>query len=261
MVRCTSPTNPLLIRKDAVGSMDTTTSAHPEQPVVAHPSTPAAGAERARSADQTASARPPLPAALHVEVWPDAVVDKLGHDPRSHYVERYWLGVLGPSTTWLLRHVAERLDANPAGFDMPLEETAMRLGLGMRNGRHSPFVRAIERACQFGLARRVDTDTLLVRHRLPPVTQGQLRRLPTSVQRAHAAWRSAQLRDGAADAERKARRLALTLLELGEPVDAAERQLEQWRVDSVVAQQALTWAHNRHREAHLAAQPPGPDAA
>ncbi len=34
---------------------------------------------------------------LTVEAWPDPVIDQLGHDPRSAYVERFWLGVLGPS--------------------------------------------------------------------------------------------------------------------------------------------------------------------
>lgn len=36
-------------------------------------------------------------AVLHVVAWVDPVIDELGHDPRSHYVEHYWLGVLGPS--------------------------------------------------------------------------------------------------------------------------------------------------------------------
>ncbi len=46
-----------------------------------------------------AAAFPSLPAAsLHIRPWPDPVIDRLGHDPRSAYVERFWLGVLGPST-------------------------------------------------------------------------------------------------------------------------------------------------------------------
>ena len=35
---------------------------------------------------------------LHISVWVDPLVDRLGHDPRSTYVEQYWLGILGPST-------------------------------------------------------------------------------------------------------------------------------------------------------------------
>ncbi|MGH9299637.1 MAG: hypothetical protein ACRDZT_06945 [Acidimicrobiales bacterium] len=33
---------------------------------------------------------------LRVEAWPDPVVDEIGHDPRSSYVEIFWLPVLGP---------------------------------------------------------------------------------------------------------------------------------------------------------------------
>ncbi len=46
--------------------------------------------------------RPALPFSLpleqlHVTPWHDPVVDAVGHDLRSPYVERYWLALLGPS--------------------------------------------------------------------------------------------------------------------------------------------------------------------
>ena len=43
---------------------------------------------------------PPRPK-LRVEPWHDALIDEVGYDPRSDYVEAFWLPVLGPSTTWL----------------------------------------------------------------------------------------------------------------------------------------------------------------
>jgi hypothetical protein len=30
--------------------------------------------------------------------WTDPVIDTLGHDPRSWYVEQFWLGIIGPTT-------------------------------------------------------------------------------------------------------------------------------------------------------------------
>ena len=33
---------------------------------------------------------------LRIEAWIDPVIDELGHDPRSAYVETFWLPVLGP---------------------------------------------------------------------------------------------------------------------------------------------------------------------
>ena len=82
---------------------------------------------------------------LEIRPWPDPVIDSLGHDPRSSYVEQFWLGILGPSTTWLLRHFAAGLEENPAGFEMDLPAVAKQLGLGDKQGRHSPFMRSLAR--------------------------------------------------------------------------------------------------------------------
>ena len=92
-------------------------------------------------------------ASLHIVAWLDPVVDRVGHDPRSPYVERCWLGVLGPSTTLLLRRLADGLAAEPFGFDLPLADTAAELGLAGHGGRNGPFMRSLQRLCQFGLGR------------------------------------------------------------------------------------------------------------
>ena len=47
--------------------------------------------------------RPSLPFDLpldriRVTPWHDPVVEAVGYDPRSPYVERFWLALLGPST-------------------------------------------------------------------------------------------------------------------------------------------------------------------
>ena len=65
------------------------------------------------------------------EPWPDDVIDALGFDPRSPYVERFWLGVIGPSTTWLLRRIAAGL--RPVA--RRLRDAAGRDGPGPRAGR------------------------------------------------------------------------------------------------------------------------------
>ena len=52
------------------------------------------------STDLLSAATPPAspPATLMIRPWPDGVIDALGHDPRSTYVEQFWLGILGPAT-------------------------------------------------------------------------------------------------------------------------------------------------------------------
>jgi hypothetical protein len=122
---------------------------------------------------------------LKITPWPDPVLDHLGHDPRSSYVETFWLAILGPSTTFLLRRLADRFDAEPDGFVLDLDETARSLGLGIRSGRHAPFQRALDRCVVFGLARQPFSATLAVRRRMPPLARRQLHRLPPSLRQQH----------------------------------------------------------------------------
>jgi hypothetical protein len=192
---------------------------------------------------------------LSIRPWPDDVIDALGHDPRSTYVERFWLGILGPSTTWLLRRLAAGLEANPAGFDLPLAETARALGLGDKGGRHSPFVRALTRCCQFDLAQAHGEGVLAVRRKVPPLNRRQVARLPVHLQEAHRQWQEDQLRTPAHEQlRRRSRQLALSLVELGEDLEATERQLQRWKFSPALAREAAAWAWNRHRRALAAAE-------
>lgn len=204
----------------------------------------------------TARALPELTAeALTIKPWPDPVIDQVGHDPRSSYVERFWLGVLGPSTTWLLRRMALGLERSPAGFDLPLAETARALGIG-GEGRHSPFVRALGRCCQFELALPQEQGVLAVRRKLPPLSRRQLQRLPEVLQAEHEAWLADERRDPDFERlRRRARLLALSLVELGEDLEQTERQLHRWRFHPSLAADAARWAWKRHVEIATAHDP------
>lgn len=187
---------------------------------------------------------------LAVEPWPDPVIDALGHDPRSAYVERFWLGVLGPSTTWLLRRIADGFDRHPEGFDMDLAETASALGLGGRGGRHSPFTRAVGRCCRFDLAELRGESGLAVRRRVPPLSRRQVQRLSPGLAAAHAEWQSRELsRPGSDEQRQRCRRLALSLAQVGEDGEATERQLLHWRFPPRLARESAEWAQARLREA------------
>ncbi len=195
---------------------------------------------------------------LSIRPWPDGVIDALGHDPRSLYVERFWLGILGPSTTWLLRHLAGGLDASPEGFELDLAQTAQALGLGAKGGRHSPFMRALSRCCQFDVADARPDGVLAVRRKLPPLNRRQILRLPPDLAAAHQAWQDAELRLPAQELQRRrSRRLALSLIELGEDAEATERQLARWKFHPAVCRDAVTWAVERHGQA-LSPFPEGP---
>jgi hypothetical protein len=191
---------------------------------------------------------------LTIRPWVDEVVDRIGFDPRSPYVERFWLGVVGPSTTWLVRRIAAGFDSSPDGFELSLGETARALGLGDRGGRNSPFLRTVNRMLQFDLARVAGADQLAVRRRLPPLSRRQTVRLSPALQEAHEKWQAEQLRDPPGEAQRRrARQLALSLVELGEDGEEIERQLLRWRYHPTIAREAAQWALERHRFALEAA--------
>jgi hypothetical protein len=116
----------------------------------------------------------------------DPVVETLGYDARSEYVETYWLAVLGPSCVLAARRLTSWLEAEPAGYAVPLSEFARSLGLGAGTARHAPVVRTLARLVDFGIA-RVDSSYAM-RTAFPPLTVRQVARLPEHLAAAHAAW-------------------------------------------------------------------------
>lgn len=190
---------------------------------------------------------------LAIRPWEDEVLDRLGFDPRSPYVERFWLSIVGPSTTWLLRRIAAGFDASPDGFEMLLGETARALGLGDRGGRNSPFFRTLNRMVQFDLARVSGSSELQVMRKLPPLNRRFIARLSPALQEAHERWQAEQLEAPPGEAlRRRSRQLALSLLELGEDPEEVERQLLRWRYHPALSREAVEWAVDRHRQAAVA---------
>ena len=72
-------------------------------------------------------AEPDLPPLLVVP-WRDPVVEALGFDPRTAYVERFWLPLLGPTATWLMRRLAAEFDHRPEGFSLDAADCARSIG-------------------------------------------------------------------------------------------------------------------------------------
>lgn len=178
---------------------------------------------------------------LELEPFPDPVIDALGHDPRSTYVERFWLPVLGPSTTLLLRLLIDRLESSPEGLRIDIAESARALGLGERQGRHGPFLRSIARAIDFDMVRYLRPGVIGVRHSLPTLSHRHLARLPESLQREHA--NAVQLAGTTTDLMvRRGQQLALSLLALGESTQDAQRQLMRWSFDETLAHECTVWA-------------------
>jgi hypothetical protein len=182
--------------------------------------------------------------------WPDPVIDTLGHDPRSEYVERFWLPTLGPTTLLLLRRIATLFDAGATELALDAPDLSQSLGVGARDGSSTPLLRSFDRLVMFDLATSPKPRAFAVRRSVPPVNRRHLHRLPMSLQREHDDWIADQLTTSALEhARQRARRLAFTLFEQGDDLDHVERTLLGVGFHPTVCRESAQWAYDRHRTA------------
>lgn len=180
---------------------------------------------------------------VRIEPWIDHVTEEIGHDPRSAYVERFWLSVLGPSSLWLIRTLAYGFEAEPDGFNLNTIDVARALGIGDRVGRHSPLQRAVDRLCHFELAYLRGGVTLIVRPHVPWLDDFKVSRLPGQLQLEHQQWEAAALAESARTAtKRRAAAVALHCARTGGTADDVRRALVAWHYDPVGTEELTAWA-------------------
>jgi hypothetical protein len=186
---------------------------------------------------------------LLVVPWHDPVCDRLGLDPRADYVERFWLPLLGPTSTWLLRRLAVEFETRPDGFSLDAQDVARSIGIGTRGGRSGPFPRAIDRCVRFGCIQHADHGILAVRRRLPPLSSAQVQRLPRHLRASHDDWQRDRRRGGPNPADDgHAARLARSLLDVGASAAEVEDQLRRWGFDDTASRRALRSAVSAPRQ-------------
>jgi hypothetical protein len=179
---------------------------------------------------------------LQIRLWADDVLSELGHDPRSAYVERFWLGLLGPAAAWFLRCTAYGLENAPAGYGLVPHDFAQLIGLGTKTGRQSPFVRSVARLCYFQLA-YVANNTLVVRTAIPWLDQRQLLRTPTFLQREHKAWeRMEREQDPLQASRRRAATKALTAARDGSSTRDVESLIQRSDLHPTITAAIADWA-------------------
>lgn len=128
--------------------------------------------------------------------WHDPVVDGTGFAVDHPYVEMFWLPVLGPTATWLLRRLAGGLAVQQEGFEVDGGDLARALGVSHAGGRSSPFGRAMQRCTMFGVAHYVSLEPAVVyavRRRVPAIARRHLDRLPESLTGVHEQWINARV--------------------------------------------------------------------
>jgi hypothetical protein len=184
-----------------------------------------------------APAEAPFRCVVRIAPWVDPVVDRRGHDPRSSYVERFWLGTLGPTATWLVRRLATGFDEQPDGYELDLATTAKALGLSYSRGASNAFTKAFGRCMMFGLAHQ-RSDGYVVRRMLPDVARRHLSRLPAALQREHERWLEAS-RSHRLEVLQRARSLAMAMIDAGDDAELIEVQLVAVGIPEATASEAV----------------------
>ena len=212
--------------------------------VATRPTTAPAGTSTAGGAPTTPEAASPiLLDRFGVVPWIDPTDTGTNHDARSAYVETFWLPILGPSVTLLLRRFADEFDASPDGFEIDCVSLSREIGLGPRMDRRGSFARTLDRCSKFSMT-QVDGELLYVRSRIPQVGPRQVAKLSPRLQALHHSWTLDPTDDGAARRTElvRAAHLARTLLDLGESTHDAEKQLHTWHFHPSIAWHAVQWA-------------------
>jgi hypothetical protein len=199
--------------------------------------------EPLRSVEPLTSVEPLVPepevATVMVVPWHDPIVDAVGFDVRSNYVELFWLNVLGPTATWALRRLVTGLDQYPLGYELDLAETAGMLGLAYSSGTSNSFARALQRCQLFGMSQAIPGGGLAVRRKVPPVAARHLSRMPAQLQAMHAQWKVREYT--LSDLERGCA-LATAMVAAGDDLELVERQLLAVGVSPAAAVEATTFA-------------------
>lgn len=168
--------------------------------------------------------------------WHDPIVDAVGYEARSQYVELFWLNVLGPTATWTLRRLVTGLDRYPLGYEMDLGETANMLGLAYGIGTSNSFTKALQRCMLFGVSQQVPGG-LAVRRKVPPVAGRHLARMPDALRAMHLQW---QTREYSLSDLQRGRTLAEVMVSAGDDPEVVERQLLAVGVSPAAAAEAIS---------------------
>ncbi|MDA8025603.1 MAG: hypothetical protein M0T78_03550 [Actinomycetota bacterium] len=165
-----------------------------------------------------------------VSHWPDQLIETFGFNAGSHYVEHFWLPILGPSCVILMRRLDRLAREGALASPVMLKDLSAEVGLGSPNGYGMSITRTINRLIQFDMGKVVGGSTVAVRTHLPPLNYKQQLRLPEHVARLH----SALMVDGFERFDTplydRAFLLLLSMVEGAATEDEVINNLVRWRV-------------------------------
>jgi hypothetical protein len=118
------------------------------------------------------------------------IIDARGFPMCSDYTEYFWLPILGPSATWLVRRFASLVEDVADDVIVNVNALAAALGMSYVPGRVGPFTRSVKRTIMFNFVQPspVHDETLYVRTVAPPLPTRLINRLPESARISIDKW-------------------------------------------------------------------------
>jgi hypothetical protein len=120
---------------------------------------------------------------LCLEPWAQPHFDRWGSEPRSTYVERFWLPVIGPSSLVLARSITTGFESNNGSYRVDASHQATAIGVSP-----SQLRRVLDRLVVFGVAKTLGPDMFCIRTMWPVIGSGAIRQLTASLHQQHSDW-------------------------------------------------------------------------
>ncbi len=176
-----------------------------------------------------------LGTSLRILRWRDPILDRHGFGVDSEYAELFWLPTLGPSALWLLRRVAALLTDVNDSVTIDSELLGTMLGLRYGNIRDSLIEKTVRRCIYFSVARPTGTDSIAFKTALGPLSQRQLERLPEPLRALHTMHAPLELNARLIREELQAKKIAMTLAQMGVSSDEIPSELERLNFEGYLA--------------------------
>lgn len=110
---------------------------------------------------------------LRVSRWRQSSIEPNCELPECRYLEQFWLGILGPTSTWLARHLARMVLTLPEAcaafrdsdggrdieYSVDIAELGARLGVSAEPLHNSVLSRAFKRLVMFNFAAPSSSDS------------------------------------------------------------------------------------------------------
>ncbi len=122
---------------------------------------------------------------LKISFWQNGCDKQNAFYYRSTYIEKFWLSILGPSATWILRLLLDEIKTNDPITVMTSNYIASQVGLSDNTSKNSPLCRSIRRLLDFRIAKQIKEGHLVISKYIPPLSTRQTLKLPSSMLELH----------------------------------------------------------------------------